>query len=150
MYISTHARSVRYDFKRHLRTNISTIYVVTLEERTRGFSAYLISYRMKTQSPIMPAISGAKTCAEDQGNLTPPHVKAMTTAAVEATTRKLPLNDALADEPGIEANCTHVQSSLKSFSLMVPLGTFRSKQVKTRRPVAPQIGRFMSMPHSNR
>jgi hypothetical protein len=46
---------------------------------------------MKKMSPTRPMISGARICADDQGKLIPPKVKAIVIEQVDAMTKKLPL-----------------------------------------------------------
>jgi len=46
---------------------------------------------MKMMNPAIPIMSGARMCADDQGKLMPPKVKAMLIEQVAAMTKKLPL-----------------------------------------------------------
>lgn len=99
--------------------------------------------------PESPSIRGTRIRAEDQAYWIPPQVRAITQEVVAAMTSAFPLN-----YPSYErckgkwgGSETHIQSILRNFSLIVPGGIRRFRNIRTRIEASPAIGILRSSIH---
>ena len=91
-------------------------------------------------------ISGAKTCPEDHGYLTPPQVRPRTHADADAIIKTLPLSIAILVQclKSHSALDAYIQSILPIFSRKEPRGVRNRRAYMTRAMATPLIGRFKS------
>jgi hypothetical protein len=101
---------------------------------------------MKVMSPTKPTTSGARICADDQGKLMPPKVKATVIEHAAAMTMKFPLkiNSEISFITTLNGDFSYIQSIRESLSRQVPAGVGRLRSMTAKPPDKPHNGRLRS------